>query len=225
MKARAYVAAVFLLLLSCAESDASCAPYCEYANPDTEVQSWRRAVAGASSQLTLPSLLISADPIFASAYFDTLQILGTHNKCSEFFRGPDAATDVFRRLVAQIKKEHLGAGIAMRMTGKTTTVVNVRTQQHYRLFDNVTLNANGAFYRRRVSQADGNTPGIGTFAPNSAEIRVLIFLHELGHLMKGANNQWLLPNDGTDEGASRSNSEKIEKVCGEEIRRIGHEQR
>jgi hypothetical protein len=40
-------------------------------------------------------------------------------------------------------------------------------------------------------------------------------------MMKGPDGNWLLPDDGGNEELSRNNSFKIEKVCGEQITRVG----
>ena len=47
-----------------------------------------------------------------------------------------------------------------------------------------------------------------------------MLLHELGHLVKGAEGNWLLPDDGNDVEASSNNSRKIEDVCGDQIREL-----
>ena len=47
-----------------------------------------------------------------------------------------------------------------------------------------------------------------------------MLLHELGHLVKGAEGNWLLPDDGNDVEASSTNSRKIEDVCGDQIREL-----
>jgi hypothetical protein len=46
----------------------------------------------------------------------------------------------------------------------------------------------------------------------------LIFLHELGHVVKGRDGKWLLPSDGHDMALSGRNSTAVEKVCGDEIK-------
>ena len=63
-------------------------------------------------------------------------------------------------------------------------------------------------------------PNIGSFEPGTKEVRVLILLHELGHLIQDAQGEWLLPNDGNDEELSRRNSRRIEDVCREEIQAL-----
>ena len=51
-----------------------------------------------------------------------------------------------------------------------------------------------------------------------------MFLHELGHLMKGPDGHWLLPDDGSDEELSSRNSQRIELLCGAQIRDLSKPQ-
>lgn len=166
---------------------------------------------------TVRTRLIAEDRVMASAYYDTLSILSTINRCSEFFGGPGAAVDVFNRMIGQMEKDYLSAAIGMEMSGITMNFSNAVTQVEFRLFDKVVLNANGPFYRRN-SAADSR---VGSFSPSTREARVLIFLHELGHVVKGRDGKWLLPNDGHDMALSHRNSTAVEKVCGEEIKGLG----
>lgn len=163
-----------------------------------------------------PSPLISQDKVLGSAYYDTVSILRSNNPCSDFFGGP-ASVGVFNELVSKIRKDALPVGIGMRMSGTTTHIHDARTKQSYRMFDKVSINSRGSFYRRKAGLWEATVPRIGTFEPNTKEARVLMLLHELGHVMKGSDGQWLLPDDGRDEGKSRANSHKIEDVCNDEI--------
>ena len=171
----------------------------------------------------VPSPLIEADKVLASAYFDTMGILSTNNECSRFFGGPAVAVDAFSRLAGRVRKDHTAPEIGMGMSGATENFFNVQTKQEYRLFEKVVLNANGPFYR---GQAAGSAPArrLGSFEPNTRAARALIFLHELGHMVKGANGKWLLPNDGGNEGLSRRNSITIENVCADELHGLGGSQ-
>ena len=45
-------------------------------------------------------------------------------------------------------------------------------------------------------------------------------LHELGHLIRGRDGQWLLPNDGENASESEANTQRVLNVCGEEIRAL-----
>ena len=172
-------------------------------------------------RIPTPPVFISGDKVLESVYYNTLAILSTNNRCSDFFGGPAASMEVFSQLMGQVRKEYLSPSIAMRMRGNITTAEDVRTNARYRLFDKVTINANGAFYKRKNFRSEPNVPGVGSFDANTREVRVLILLHELGHLIRGNDGEWLLPNDGSDEQLSRSNSHKIEEICGDQIRSLG----
>lgn len=168
-----------------------------------------------------PPVFISKDSVLESVYYNTLAILSTNNRCSDFFGGPAASMEVFGQLMGQVRKEYLSPSIAMRMRGNITIAEDVRTNARYRLFDKVTINANGAFYRRKNFRSEQAVPGVGSFGANTREVRVLILLHELGHLMRGHDGDWLLPDDGGKDELSRSNSRKIEEVCGDQIKGLG----
>lgn len=168
--------------------------------------------------LPTPPVFVSKDEVLESVYYNTLSILSTSNRCSDFFGGSGPSMEVFSQLMGQVRKEYMSPTIAMRMRGTTTNAENVRTNARYRLFDKVAINANGAFYKRKNFRAEQTIPGVGSFEANTREVRVLILLHELGHLIRGQDGEWLLPNDGGNEQLSRNNSRKIEEVCGEQIK-------
>ena len=170
---------------------------------------------------TVPSPLITEDKILGSAYYDTLSILGTPNECSDFFGGPSASVDIFNRLIGKVRTSYFQPSIGIRMSGAAVSGFNMTTKTRYRLFDKVSINRNGPFYRRRNSPWEPTVRGVGTFAPNTKEARVLMFLHELGHLLQGQRGGWLLADDGADEALSRDNTRKIEDVCGNQIRNLG----
>lgn len=172
------------------------------------------------SVLPAPPVLISKDEVLQSVYYNTLAILSTRNRCSDYFGGPAQSMEVFSQLMGQVRKEYLHPTIAMRMRGTITNAEDARTNARYRLFDKVSINANGAFYRRKNFRSEQSVPGVGSFGANTREVRVLILLHELGHLMRGQDGDWLLPNDGGNEELSRNNSRKIEAVCGDQIRSL-----
>lgn len=167
---------------------------------------------GLAAATNLPLL---ADDVFSAAYEGVLKILQSPNRCSEFFGGADAI-DVFNQLVGKMEKNYLAANIGIRMSGKTRTINDLQTNRTYRLFEKVSLNGNGPFYRSSNSLLLGATK-VGTYAPNTREARALMLLHELGHAVIAADGDWLLPDDGNDANLSRNNSLKIEKECGETI--------
>ncbi len=167
-----------------------------------------------------PSPLISEDYVLGIAYQDTLSILSSTNNCSDFFGGTDVSVEIFNELMGRVRKVYFAAPIGMKMSGEVTSVFNARTKARYRLFNNVAINSKGPFYRDRFSNKEPSISRIGSFEPNTQEARVLMFLHELGHLLKGPDGKWLLANDGNDVDLSRSNTQKVEDVCGDEIKGI-----
>jgi hypothetical protein len=169
----------------------------------------------------LPSPLITEDKVLGSAYYDTLSILSANNECSDFFGGPSASVGIFNELMAKVRKTYLSSSIGIRMSGDAIHVFNMATKSKYRLFKNVSINVNGPFYGRKSSISQPSRYGIGTFKPNTKEARVLMFLHELGHIVKGQSGKWLLPDDGLNDAQSRDNTKKIEEVCGNQIKSLG----
>lgn len=150
------------------------------------------------------------------AYLDAFSILKEDNTCSAFYGGP-SAIQVLNQLKQQLKPTYLDSTVAVRMTGKTTKVISLQHPLSYRLFDKAELNLEGPFYR---SNAFYSGRSIGGFLPNTREARVTILLHELGHLIRRPDKQWLLPNDGASEGLVRENTERVIAVCGKQIRRL-----
>lgn len=165
------------------------------------------------------SPLIEEDEVFREAYYDSIHILSTANECSDFFGGSATSVEAFNNLFARVGREFLTPSIGLRMSGVTTNVVNITTGRKHRLFDKVTINRNGPFYRYRVSETQPTVPGVGSYPPNTREARVLMLLHELGHVVE-VNGAWLLPDDGRDPVLSRSNTKKVEDVCRRQIRSV-----
>jgi hypothetical protein len=166
----------------------------------------------------IPSSVLTEDKILSSAYHDTLTILLTPSECSDFFGGSTAAS-IFNNLMGKVRKEYFSSAVGIRMSGETINVMDAATNRKYRLFDKVSINANGPFYRKSNSN-QGSIAGIGSFKANSKEGRVLMFLHELGHVIKTESGEWLLPDDGRDDVLSQNNTRKIEEVCGEQIKSL-----
>jgi len=171
-----------------------------------------------------PSTLIAQDKVLASAYYDTVGILSTHNACSDFFGRPDASVGVFNQLVSSVRMGSFPPSTGLRMSGETTNVLNAKTMKQYRIFEKVLLNTNGPFYRKQFSVTNPQVHRIGSFDADTKEVRVLIFLHELGHLIRGDDGKWLLPDDGRSDEISRKNSQNIEEVCSEQIHNLSKQQ-
>jgi hypothetical protein len=152
-----------------------------------------------------------------------MSILNRENRCSNFYGGPEASVQVFHDFMSRIKRSLMSPRIGLRMSGDYMNVLNAETKLKYRLFDNASLNSDGPFYKRKNASSNGNM-GVGSFLPNTKEARVLMLLHELGHLMKGPDGNWLLPDDGTNMADSLNNTRKIESICGDQIRALGSQE-
>jgi hypothetical protein len=225
MRLREFIGGVVLIVLTLTTAQAAMRhdPR-DYVSTDALIDKSAAVTADVSVALPpVPSPLIEADKVLASAYFDMMGILSTNNECSRFFGGPAAAVDAFSKLVGRVRKDHAAPTIGMGMSGATESFLNVQTKKEYRLFEKVVLNADGPFYRGHSARSEP-ARRLGSFEPNTREARALIFLHELGHMVKGANGKWLLPNDGGNEGLSRRNSITIENVCADELHGLGGSQ-
>jgi hypothetical protein len=162
----------------------------------------------------------SRDELVNSAYLDASSILAEENACSRFFGGPDAALTVLTRLAAQLHRTRLAPGVGIRMYGGFTDFSDPSRGFSYRLFDKAVVNIDGPFSSRRSFSNEPPVLNIGGFQPDTREARVLMLLHEIGHLISGPDKNWLLPNDGGDDERSEKNTRLVESKCGEQIRAL-----
>ena len=154
------------------------------------------------------------------AYLDAFTVLGELNRCSEFFGGP-TAQGVLEALVIELRQERMNeATIGIRMSGPFTSFAMAGEGISYRLFARARLNTEGPFCRAKVFAAEPFVPNVGSFQPNTREVRVLILLHELAHLIQGRNGTWLIPDDGGNPQLSRQNTSTVESRCGIQIRNL-----
>lgn len=168
-----------------------------------------------------PLPLVRKDQIYTSAYKDVYQILSHENPCSSFFGGSSQAVEVLNGLFDQLELSRLSSTrVGISMYGQTRSVQSARTGASYRLFEKAVINTSGPFYKKKFSAADPFVPGVGSFQPNTREARATIVLHEIGHLVQGADGRWLLPNDGASDEQSQKNTAMIETRCGEQIREL-----
>ncbi|MFL6211007.1 MAG: hypothetical protein ACJ74W_19315 [Pyrinomonadaceae bacterium] len=167
--------------------------------------------------LPAPLPLKDKSKLYRAAYLDTYHILSTPNPCSEFFGGR-VALIALNELAAQLTMSTFAdSHIGMRMTGPTTIVHLNSTGQTYRRFAQAALNRTGSFFQDNNGSTHAAIPRVGSFAPNTRPARVLILLHELAHLIRRDDQQWLIPNDGLDEAQSERNTALVEAVCGAEL--------
>ena len=168
-----------------------------------------------------PLALTSSDPqkfgLVDLAYLDAFTILIGDNPCSRVFGGPHA-TSALTELVRQLQPRYLDSKIAIRMSGPITTVQSNLTGFSFRLFQKAELNLAGSFFRNRGSDRKFSISPL--YAPNTRQTRVVVLLHELGHLVKTADQRWLLADDGNNPSLSLRNTEQIVSVCRNEIDRL-----
>ena len=222
MRLREFLVCTAVITLGLADLKAAPPPEMDRALAELECLASDPSIAtkAAAPLPPAPSPLIEEDKVLGEAYYDTLGILSEDNECTEFFGGVTGAVMVFNSFMSQVRKEYLPPTIGMRMSGEVTHGMSVKTKTKFRLFDRTSINTNGPFYRRTVSQSDITIPRLGNFEPNTKEVRVLILLHELGHLMKRDDGNWLLADDNKGDMTSRDNSKKVLEVCGEQIRAL-----
>jgi len=162
----------------------------------------------------------SADSALQKAYADTFNVLRQPNTCSEFYGGPAIAITVLNEFFTKLKKARMSEYVAFSMKGKSIYVFNITSGASFRLFEKNLLNTNGAFYQRISASPEHHVPNIGSFLPATRPARALSLLHELGHLIRSPNGQWLIQNDGNDADKSRRNTQIIEKVCNTSLRAL-----
>lgn len=164
--------------------------------------------------------LPSRDRQINRAYLDAVAILSEDNKCSRFFGGSRVALTVLASLAGRLHKTTLDSGVGILMYGPVTDVVESKGGFRYRMFEKAVVNLAGPFSAHQTVLADPRVHYVGSFPPASREARVLMLLHELGHLIPGPDGKWLLPDDGGDSGQSDRNTRFVETKCGEQIRSL-----
>ena len=169
-----------------------------------------------------PLPLVRKDVVYISAYKDVYHILSAQNPCSSFFGGASKAVEVLNGLFRELETSRLPSSkIGLSMSGQTRNVRNAQTGTSYRLFEKAVINTSGPFYQKERNASGLSIPNIGSYSPNTREARAAILLHEIGHLIQGADGRWLLPNDGSSETQSRQNTATIETRCSEQLKELG----
>jgi hypothetical protein len=166
-----------------------------------------------------PKALTTRDPgklsLVDRAYLDVFTILNEDSSCSRFFGGRNAIA-ALNEMVERLKPRYFDHDIAIRMTGQTTLVQSHATGFTFRVFERMELNMAGSFFRS-PSPSERHYTITPIYRPNSRETRMVVFLHELGHLVRGDDNKWLLTDDGDDSSQSLDNTERIISACREQI--------
>jgi len=152
------------------------------------------------------------------AYLDAYTILRDENACSAMFGGP-MAIEALNELVRGLRPAYLERHIAVRMSGETTLFRNAVSGFSYRMFEKAEINMTGSFYRSSTP-SQRQVPLVANYQPNTRKTRVVLLLHELGHVVRGADKKWILPDDGNDLELSVKNTEQIVDACRDEIEHV-----
>src|SRR5690348_10703362 len=144
------------------------------------------AISGEQPQ---PLVFSHKDYELTQAYADVFRILSDENSCSDFFGGPHKATTVLNNFVPLVESHRLLKELSFLMTGRPRIIYNPITGLSYRLFDRATINSDGSFYHRRLDSLHRFPADVGSFPPGTRQARALILLHELGHLIEGADGE------------------------------------
>jgi len=153
--------------------------------------------------------------VIQKAYLDVYSILSNENSCSDFFRGPGSIA-ALNRLIQQMRSSCLARRVALRMSGSMSFHEDSTINLTYRLFAKVEINSEGPFFKSSTPLGP-TIPAVGVFPPNTREARATILLHELGHLIKNSDDSWLLVDDGNDPAQSEDNTDRVLKVCRNQI--------
>jgi hypothetical protein len=181
--------------------------------------------------LANPNLNIPVQPLIGissrrlstieQTYMDAYTILKENNSCSHFFGGSRIATVVLNQLYPSIRKttlDHNEIGIVM--SGSVTVGKDIPTGIGFRLFESVVVNLKGPFFQNFNLKNRRFFNHLGEFPPNTREARVLMLLHELGHLLPGSGAHWLLPDDGGNLPQVMANTATILERCGEQVKSL-----
>ena len=169
----------------------------------------------------LPMPPVKKLSLIEKAYLDVYAILSEDNQCSHFYGGP-MALEALNEFARQLKSGYFDRSVGVRMSGNVSYTSNYTTGLSYRIFEVAELNLNGPFFRANTTSSDVTIARIGEFSPNTREARMAIILHELGHLIRVAPKQWVLPNDGNDPGTSKQNTLKVIEICRDQIKSRAH---
>ncbi len=158
-------------------------------------------------------VVVKKDWSLNSAYSDVFKILSQGNACSDFYGGSRAATTVLNEFFVLVTPEQMNREVTFQMVGPPRLLRDPATGASYRLFNRTVVNTNGSFYQRRVEMMREYPSDIGSFTPGSRQARALILLHELGHLIRDENGDWLIPDDGHNGPQSKANTLRVQKAC------------
>jgi len=179
-----------------------------------------------NARLLVPEqpLISSSSPrlsVIDKTYLDAYTILRESNNCSHFFGGSYIAIVVLNRLYQSLRKTTLVENeIGIAMSGAITTGNDLQTGIGFRLFENVAVNMKGPFYQSFNPKTHKFFNKIGAYPANTREARVVMLLHELGHLLPGSGAHWLLLDDGGNFPQVIANTAMVMDKCNEQVKAL-----
>lgn len=174
--------------------------------------------ATVSLKLPVEPLSLPARPsLLDKAYLDAYAVLSEDNTCSRFFGGPRLATVVLNALRPRLETALVANNVGIVMSGQIISATDAGTGLAYRLFKKAQVNLTGPFFRSANNQSQTFFRNIGRYPANTRKARVLMLLHELGHLVPGANGRWLLPDDADNHVQVYVNTDIVMQRCGAQL--------
>ena len=167
-----------------------------------------------------PLVMSHRDSFFKAAYGDVFTMLHESNTCSEFYGGPRLATTVLNSFITQVKPGLLLREVSMEMSGSLQMIHDQSSGANYRLFGRAVVNVNGSFYNHRLDPPNHEFRYIGKYLSGTRAARALILLHEMAHLIRASDGNWLIPDDGDNRLRSTDNTLRVQKVCFEQLERL-----
>lgn len=175
-----------------------------------------------AAPLPAPPLLPRAGMADAASYADAFRVLSEENSCSRFYGGPRLALTVLNSLALQLRRRSLGPGpVGIRMSGDYMIYRDGAAGGTYRLFGEALINTDGPFLRR-APMPHAPRMQVGRFPAETRQAKVLLLLHEMGHLVLAPDgDRWLLPDDGGDTRLSERNTQTVESQCLKQLLALG----
>jgi hypothetical protein len=191
------------------------------AAPDVGVAGAGGDARAEAASLPVPSLLRPTGLADAASYSDAFRVLSQESSCSRFYGGPRLALTVLNGLAPQLRSRPLGQGsVGILMSGGYDIYRDGATGITYRLFKEAFINSDGPFLMR-VHRPQSARLRIGRFEAETRQAKVLLLLHEMGHLVEAHGGGWLLPDDGGDAEQSERNTRTIESQCLKQLLALG----
>jgi len=165
--------------------------------------------------------IISEDRIVGSAYNDALTILKARNSCSDFFGGSSVALEFSK--ASSDGYEEITTRYQLACACRVLLPASLMTGPKHRI----------ACSRKSRSIGTVPVPSIEVQLPNPSPIsRALEDVVQLKGdsgsdapararpSVKGSGRKLVLPDDGNDAAWSSANSQKVDEVCGDQIREL-----